>query len=79
MHRFATTVTRTALGSSRHRDFMSTLTLAAPDDLECRFLLILGKPGGGKGTISEKILDVRNWPALARIYFIDLSFHTLLT
>jgi len=35
---------------------MSTLSQAAPDD-DCRFLLILGKPGGGKGTISGKILD----------------------
>jgi GTPase Era involved in 16S rRNA processing len=38
---------------------MSSLSEAAPDDLECKFILILGKPGGGKGTISGKILEVR--------------------
>ena len=37
---------------------MSTMSQLAPDE-ESRFLLILGKPGGGKGTISGKILDVR--------------------
>jgi adenylate kinase family enzyme len=45
---------------------MSTLTVAAPDDLECRFILILGKPGGGKGTISGKILEV----GLERLLFL---------
>ena len=40
------------------RTYMSTLTQAAPHDDECLFMLILGKPGGGKGTISEKILKV---------------------
>ena len=39
------------------RSFMSSmpLTQAAEDN---HFLLILGKPGGGKGTISKKILKV---------------------
>jgi hypothetical protein len=32
----------------------------APEEAESRLLLILGKPGGGKGTISEKILEVCN-------------------
>lgn len=41
---------------------MSTLVQTAPHDDECRFLLILGKPGGGKGTISNKILNVSRSP-----------------
>ena len=41
----------------RHRGFMSTMTVASPEE-ESHFLLILGKPGGGKGTISKKILKV---------------------
>jgi hypothetical protein len=36
---------------------MSTMTVASPDE-DSHFLLILGKPGGGKGTISNKILEV---------------------
>ena len=44
-------------GSVRHRGFMSTMSVAAPDE-DCHFILILGKPGGGKGTISGKILKV---------------------
>ena len=45
------------------RSFLSTQTqtqtqpVAAPDE-EARILLILGKPGGGKGTISGKVLKV---------------------
>lgn len=40
---------------------MSTKPLSfAPEEAESRLLLILGKPGGGKGTISEKILEVCN-------------------
>jgi nucleoside-triphosphate--adenylate kinase len=41
--------------TSAQRNFMSSMTAAAPDE-ECHFALILGKPGGGKGTISGKIL-----------------------
>lgn len=41
----------------RHRGFMSTMSVASPEE-ESHFLLILGKPGGGKGTISKKILHV---------------------
>jgi hypothetical protein len=48
---------RTVLPCLRHRGFMSTMTVAAPEE-ESHFLLILGKPGGGKGTISKKILKV---------------------
>jgi hypothetical protein len=40
------------------RHFMSSMTVASPDE-ENHFALILGKPGGGKGTISGKILQVR--------------------
>jgi nucleoside-triphosphate--adenylate kinase len=36
---------------------MSSMTVQAPDE-ESHFALILGKPGGGKGTISGKILKV---------------------
>lgn len=43
---------------------MSTMSVASPED-ESHFLLILGKPGGGKGTISKKILKVSIWLALA--------------
>ena len=41
------------------RTYMSTLSQPAPIEDEFRFMLILGKPGGGKGTISGKILQVR--------------------
>lgn len=37
---------------------MSTQPLASPE-YEAQLMLILGKPGGGKGTISGKILKVR--------------------
>ena len=40
------------------RNYMSTQPLASPEE-EPRMMLILGKPGGGKGTISNKILKVR--------------------
>jgi hypothetical protein len=39
--------------------FAKPLSFAA-EEAESRLLLILGKPGGGKGTISEKILEVCN-------------------
>lgn len=38
------------------RSFLSTMEQCAPDEGNS-FALILGKPGGGKGTISQKILD----------------------
>jgi len=38
------------------RSFMSTQAVTFPED-ESNMLLILGKPGGGKGTISGKILE----------------------
>ena len=34
--------------------------MEAEEEEESHFALILGKPGGGKGTISGKILKVRN-------------------
>ena len=37
---------------------MSTQAMAAPEEESC-MVLILGKPGGGKGTISGKIIKVR--------------------
>ena len=39
------------------RNYMSTQTSLAPEE-EPRMMLILGKPGGGKGTISNKVLKV---------------------
>lgn len=42
-------------GSSRH--LFSTSMLEAEAEDESHFALILGKPGGGKGTISGKILN----------------------
>jgi ABC-type Mn2+/Zn2+ transport system ATPase subunit len=51
-----TTLARRSVSGQRH-NFLSSLTLSAPED-ESRFALILGKPGGGKGTISKKILKV---------------------
>jgi hypothetical protein len=58
-----TTTTTTSTPTSTkvavvHRHFMSSMTLASPQE-ENHFALILGKPGGGKGTISEKILKVK--------------------
>jgi len=41
------------------RSFMSTQPVSMPED-ESTLMLILGKPGGGKGTISGKILQVRS-------------------
>jgi hypothetical protein len=41
----------------QHRSFMSTQALSSAEE-ESHMLLILGKPGGGKGTISGKILKV---------------------
>lgn len=46
---------RVAVRSSIYRTYFSTLQQSAPQE-ECQFILILGKPGGGKGTISDKIL-----------------------
>jgi hypothetical protein len=60
----ATTTTRNNIsagprcGTLHHRHFMSSMTVASPAE-ENHFALILGKPGGGKGTISGKILKVR--------------------
>lgn len=42
----------------KQRNFMSSMTAAAPEEDGSHFALILGKPGGGKGTISNKILKV---------------------
>jgi len=45
-----------AIRNALYRTYFSTLQQSASHHDECRFLLILGKPGGGKGTISNKIL-----------------------
>ena len=47
------------------RSFMSTQPLSSPDE-EPHMILILGKPGGGKGTISGKLLKVSVCVARAR-------------
>jgi hypothetical protein len=49
---------RLSTGASKQRSFMSSMTQLAPEE-DCHFTLILGKPGGGKGTISGKILKVQ--------------------
>ena len=43
--------------SCQQRNFMSTQPMHAPEE-DSHFLLILGPPGGGKGTISKKLLAV---------------------
>lgn len=48
---------------------MSSLSLAAPEE-DCHFALILGKPGGGKGTISGKIL--KDFPQFHHVSTGDL-------
>eukprot|EP00544_Gedaniella_sp_CCMP2646_P003669 CAMPEP_0202494638 /NCGR_PEP_ID=MMETSP1361-20130828/12957_1 /ASSEMBLY_ACC=CAM_ASM_000849 /TAXON_ID=210615 /ORGANISM="Staurosira complex sp., Strain CCMP2646" /LENGTH=225 /DNA_ID=CAMNT_0049125267 /DNA_START=122 /DNA_END=799 /DNA_ORIENTATION=+ len=45
------------------------MTVAAPEE-ESHFLLILGKPGGGKGTISKKIL--KDFPKIHHMSTGDL-------
>jgi len=41
------------------RGYMSTMPMSDAAEEQAHFLLMLGKPGGGKGTISKKILKVR--------------------
>jgi nucleoside-triphosphate--adenylate kinase len=48
---------------------MSSMSVAAPEE-ECHFALILGKPGGGKGTISGKLL--KDFPQFHHISTGDL-------
>lgn len=43
--------------AATQRSFMSTQPVNAPEE-ESSMMLMLGKPGGGKGTISNKILKV---------------------
>jgi predicted Ser/Thr protein kinase len=40
------------------RNYMSTQPMSCQAEEEPQMLLILGKPGGGKGTISNKLLQV---------------------
>lgn len=47
---------RVAVRNSYCRTYFSTLQQSAPHE-DSHFILILGKPGGGKGTISNKILE----------------------
>ena len=46
------------LSAVANRSMSSTPMMEAEAEEESRFALILGKPGGGKGTISGKILKV---------------------
>lgn len=48
---------------------MSSMTVSAPEE-DAHFALILGKPGGGKGTISGKIL--KDFPQFHHISTGDL-------
>jgi len=48
---------------------MSSMTVAAPEE-DCHFALILGKPGGGKGTISGKVL--KDFPQFHHVSTGDL-------
>ena len=47
------------LSAFNNRSMSATPLMEAEAEEESRFALILGKPGGGKGTISGKILKVR--------------------
>jgi adenylate kinase len=51
------------------RHFMSSMTVSSPEE-ENHFALILGKPGGGKGTISGKIL--KDFPQFHHVSSGDL-------
>lgn len=68
-----TSMTRTGLRrfatASKQRNFMSSMTASAPEE-DGHFALILGKPGGGKGTISGKIL--KDFPQFHHISTGDL-------
>jgi len=55
--------------STKQRQFMSSMSVAAHEE-EGHFALILGKPGGGKGTISGKIL--KDFPQFHHISTGDL-------
>jgi hypothetical protein len=57
----ASSSTASSAAGAQQRSFMSTQPLDTPvvPDYESQMMLILGKPGGGKGTISGKILKVR--------------------
>lgn len=57
------------LPAAVQRSYMSSMMVAAPED-ESHFALILGKPGGGKGTISGKIL--KDFPQFHHISSGDL-------
>jgi hypothetical protein len=61
---FASSTSSSTTGTSagaQQRSFMSTQPLDSPaPEYESQMMLILGKPGGGKGTISGKILEVRS-------------------
>ncbi|KAL7568711.1 hypothetical protein ACA910_021705 [Epithemia clementina (nom. ined.)] len=56
-------------GRSMIRSFMSTQALSSPEE-EAQMILILGKPGGGKGTISGKIL--KDFPRVHHVSTGDL-------
>lgn len=84
-----TSVVVTMSSSCRaQRSFMSTQPLSSPDE-EPHMILILGKPGGGKGTISGKLLKVccccvfwrvrvvrRNMPTKVRCVQMILASYT---
>jgi nucleoside-triphosphate--adenylate kinase len=65
----ATTSRRLFAVDAQQRSFMSTQPLESPEE-ESQMMLILGKPGGGKGTISGKIL--KDFPRFHHVSTGDL-------
>lgn len=56
---------------------MSTQPCNAPEEETIQMMLILGKPGGGKGTISEKLLKVRSCCAVrSKLEMVIIESHT---
>lgn len=64
-----TFVVSTTTSSCTQRNYMSTQPLSSPEE-ESQMLLILGKPGGGKGTISGKLL--KDFPRFHHVSTGDL-------
>jgi hypothetical protein len=58
LRRFLATADKGAAAAMPLRNYMSTQPMPCQAEEEPQMLLILGKPGGGKGTISNKLLQV---------------------
>ena len=63
------------------RSFMSTQAVATAAEEESNMVLILGKPGGGKGTISNKIIRVSGpnennaWGKFSCLFFVGVCIY----